>query len=227
MKEEWKKISEFDYEISNFGNLRRLNSNKLRKIQTDKDGYNTITIWKNGKSYFKRINRLVAEAFIPNPNNLPIVNHKDENRKNNYVDNLEWCTVEYNNIYSKARPVMQLDLDGVFINEYNSIKDAEIQTGFASSHIQDCCDITKTHCKTYKNFQWIYKEDYNPNEDYKIKVPMPNRNRQVAQYDLNNNLINVYERLSKVSDNRNYNANVGKCCCGTLETAYGYKWKYI
>ena len=227
MKEEWKKIDGFDYEISNFGNLRRLNSNKLRKLQIDKDGYNVITIWKDGKSYFKRINRLVAEAFIPNPCNLPVVNHKDENKMNNFVENLEWCTVGYNNIYSKSRQVVQLDLDGNFLSEYNSIKDAEIGTGFASSHIQDCCNTAKMHCKTYKGFQWIYKENYNPDGNYKIKVPMPNRGRKVAQYDLSGDLIKVYEKLSNISDDKNYNANVSKCCRGTLDTAYGYKWEYI
>ena len=227
MKEKWEKIKDFDYEISNCGNLRKLNSNKLRKLQTDKDGYNIITIWKNGKSYLKRINRLVAEAFIPNPNNLPIVNHKDENKQNNHVENLEWCTVEYNNVYSKARPIIQLDLDGNFICEYNSIKDAENKTGFASSHIQDCCNPTKVHCKTFKNFQWLYKENYDFNKNYKINKPMPNRGRKVAQYNLNGDLINIYEKLSKINDNKNYNSNIAKCCCGSLKTAYGYKWKYI
>lgn len=227
MKEEWKKIDGFDYEISNFGNLRRLNSNKLRKLQIDKDGYNTVTIWKDGKSHFKRINRLVAEAFIPNPFNLPVVNHKDENKMNNFVENLEWCTVGYNNTYSKSRQIVQLDLDGNLINEYNSIKEAEIETGFASSHIQDCCDVTKTHCKTYKGFQWMYKENYDVNKNYKIENPMPNRGRKVAQYNLNGDLIKVYEKLSKISNDKNYNTNVGKCCRGTLDTAYGYKWEYV
>ena len=227
LKEEWKKVKDFDYEVSNLGNLRRINSKKLRKLQIDKDGYNIITIWRNGKSYLKRINRLVAEAFISNPNNLPIVNHKYENKQNNNVDNLEWCTVKYNNIYSKARPIVQLDLNGNFICEYSSIKDAEIKTGFSSSHIQDCCNKEKIHSKTFKNFQWLYKEDYNCNKNYKISNPMPNRGRKVAQYNLNGDLLNVYEKLARVSDNRSYNANVAKCCRGSLETAYGFKWKYI
>lgn len=56
---------------------------------------------------------------------------------------------------------------------------------------------------------------------------MPNRGRKVAQYNLNGDLLNVYEKLARVSDNRSYNANVAKCCRGSLETAYGFKWKYI
>lgn len=135
--------------------------------------------------------------------------------------------MEYNNIYSKARPVVQLDLEGNFISEYASIKEAELKTKFASSHIQDCCNDKKNYCKTYKGFQWMYKENYNPNKDYKISNPIPNRGRKVVQYDLNDNLINIYEKLSKVSDNKTYNANVAKCCNGILKTAYGYKWKYI
>ncbi|MGN1342040.1 MAG: NUMOD4 domain-containing protein [Bacilli bacterium] len=227
MKEEWKKINDFDYEISNLGNLRTLNTKELKKLQLDKDGYYTTTLWKNGKSYFKRINRLVAEAFIPNPDNLPVVNHKDENKSNNHVDNLEWCTVGYNNIYSKARPIVQIDFDGNFICEYKSIKEAEDKTGFRCAHIQDCCSDKKIHYKTYKGFQWLYKEDYDGSKDYKITPPMPNRGRQVAQYDLDGNLIKVFPRLAAVSENKHYNSTVGKCCRNILNTAYGYKWEYI
>lgn len=227
IKEEWKKIEDFNYEISNFGNLRSLNSGKLRKLQIDKDGYNVITIWKDGKSYFKRINRLVAEAFIPNPYNLPIVNHKDENKKNNCFDNLEWCTVGYNNFYSKARAIIQLDLNGDFICEYESIKDAEVKTGFASSHIQDCCSDIKTHCKTYKGFQWLYKENYNPNKNYKIDNPMPNRGKQIGQYDLDDKFIKIYEKLARVKDDGYDERYVSECCSGLREMAYNCKWHYV
>ena len=113
MQEEiWKDITGFEglYQISNFGNVRVLdricnsaikNSNKvLRKGKLlkkyNKGGYYYAFLMKDSKRYYFRINRLVAMAFIPNPNNLPYVNHKDENPLNNHVDNLEWCTAKYN-----------------------------------------------------------------------------------------------------------------------------------
>lgn len=72
----------------------------LLKPKEDKDGYFSVMLINNGKRYYRRVNRLVAENFIENPNNFPIVNHKDENKKNNDVNNLEWCTVQYNTTYS-------------------------------------------------------------------------------------------------------------------------------
>ena len=130
-----------------------------RKLQKDKDGYYTIKLWKNGKGYFKRVNRLVAQAFIPNPNNYECVNHKNEVRQDNRVENLEWCSIGYNNRYSKTRAIVQLNLEGEFIKEYNSILEAAQELNIASSHIQDCC-ANKKHHNTYKGYKWKYKEDY-------------------------------------------------------------------
>ena len=115
--EVWKTIEEFDdYEVSNFGRVRSVDRIKIRKngvpitikgqiiTQVEKCGNSNIprksvTITKNGKSYTKLVHRLVAKTFIPNPNNYPQVNHKDENPSNNNVDNLEWCTNYYNHHY--------------------------------------------------------------------------------------------------------------------------------
>ena len=72
----------------------------MMKLGTDKDGYKKVQLSYEGKKIYKRAHVLVAEAFIPNPDNLPIVNHKDGIRDNNTIDNLEWCDTLYNNRYS-------------------------------------------------------------------------------------------------------------------------------
>lgn len=78
--------------------------NKLElAVQENADGYYVVNLFSGGKYYHKRVNRLVAEAYIPNPNNLPVVHHKDDDRKNNSVDNLEWCTEFQNNRYKVER----------------------------------------------------------------------------------------------------------------------------
>ena len=106
MNEIWKDILGYEglYQISNLGDVRSLNYNhtgeiKLLKQSTDKYGYKRVGLFKNGKEKKYLIHRLVAMTFIPNPDNLPIINHKDEDKTNNNVNNLEWCTYEYNNNY--------------------------------------------------------------------------------------------------------------------------------
>ena len=98
--EVWKDIEGFPmYQISNYGRVFSRYTNKYMKSHKDKDGYSRLSLRKNNKCYMKRVARLVASAFIPNPDGLPIVNHKDENKANDHAENLEWCTVQYNNTY--------------------------------------------------------------------------------------------------------------------------------
>ena len=113
MKEIWRDIKNLEnyYQISNLGRVRSITrkaktkilNNNYRTIEGQlispaktRDGYLKVTLSKNHKRYYFRVHRLVAEAFIDNPNNYPVVNHKDENKLNNRVDNLEWCTNKYN-----------------------------------------------------------------------------------------------------------------------------------
>ena len=110
MKEIWKDIKGYEklYQVSNLGNVRRIkfinnrtqkDKIKMLKLIKDKKGYLKINLWKNNKSKMFLVHRIVAETFILNPNNLPQVNHKDENKSNNCVENLEWCSQRYNNNY--------------------------------------------------------------------------------------------------------------------------------
>lgn len=118
MEEIWKPAKGFEgyYEVSNLGRVRSVdrvvaakgNSEKLIKgklltLHTNKDGYKRTTLCKENKLFTKFVHRLIAEVFIPNPDNLPQVNHKDEVKSNNCVDNLEWCTAKYNINYGTAK----------------------------------------------------------------------------------------------------------------------------
>lgn len=96
--ENWLPIPEYEdlYEIDTYGNIKSLITNKILKPQLDRKGYFRIGLTKNKKQKFYLIHRLVALTFLPNPNDYKIINHKDGNPKNNYVENLEWCTYSYN-----------------------------------------------------------------------------------------------------------------------------------
>lgn len=115
MEEIWKDIKftdtdgkEYDYtgyyQVSNMGRVRSLKGHtKILKPGKNKDGYLHYSLSENGKSKIFKAHRLVAHMFIKNPNNLPIVNHKDEHKSNNHVENLEWCTAQYNVQYSSHK----------------------------------------------------------------------------------------------------------------------------
>lgn len=168
--EEWKNIEGYEgrYQISNKGNIRSLLDNKgnerivTRKPRIGKQGYYYLNLFKNGKSKSKKIHRLVAEAFILNPDNKEQVNHIDGNKLNNDVSNLEWCTCSENikhalkiglkvmpqgknnymyNRHGKDNPhsmaVIQYDLNSNKIKEWVNIKEA--QETLNISHISDCC----------------------------------------------------------------------------------------
>ena len=104
--EEWKDIKGYEglYQVSNLGRVKSLSNTNTRKEKILKPIYHAryyqITLSKNNIRIQYRVHRLVAEAFIPNPDGLPIINHKDENPLNNNVDNLEWCDSKYNNNYN-------------------------------------------------------------------------------------------------------------------------------
>lgn len=160
----WKPIKGFEgeYEISNFGRVKSLKSNIIMRQYEYRGGYLEVHLRQHSKKYHKKIHRLVSEAFLPNPNNYPEVNHKDENKKNNRFDNLEWCTHQYNNTYNgkhikhgeKVRkPVIQYDLEGNFIKEFISQTEASKQTGIIQGAISNCAN---GYQKQAGGFIWLF-----------------------------------------------------------------------
>lgn len=158
MIEQWKTIIDYpDYEVSNLGRVRsfKFGKEKILSSRIDKDGYLIANLWKNGEQKTCKVHRLVAQAFLPNPNNYPQVNHKDENKQNNCVDNLEWCTNQYNHEYSFAKQVGQYDLNGNLINVWKSTHEIERQTGFDQGNISKCCLGNKSYYTAY-GYIWRY-----------------------------------------------------------------------
>lgn len=133
----WKDIPGFEglYQVSNDGKVRSLNYNRTGKKQIlkqsmDRGGYKMVQLWKNNKKETCKVHRLVAQTFIPNPNNWPQVNHKDENKSNNHISNLEWCTQEYNSNYGTRNERISVAMKGKPKTEQHRKKISENHADF-------------------------------------------------------------------------------------------------
>lgn len=180
MQEVWKDIERFFgwYQVSNLGNVRSVDrffvrddgkpytlKGKLLKQLTVKNGYKKVNLAYKGfhKRYF--VHRLVAEAFIPNPDNLPEINHKDENPSNNCADNLEWCTHKYNSNYGTrpkriggkhSKKVIMCDKNNKIIRIFNSVAEASMITGIHGGSISECCN-GKKYRHSAGGYIWKYE----------------------------------------------------------------------
>ena len=178
-KEIWGDIPNYEglYQASNSGRIKSLdkivNDNggkllvkgRILKPSIDDKGYLQIVLTKNGKRKSYKIHRLIALTFISNPNKLLEVNHKNEIKLDNRVENLEWCTHKYNCNYGtrnyrctkhRNHKVIQFDLFGTYIKTYNSLKEAEQQTNIKYQNIYACC-INKI--KQTKGYIWRYANE--------------------------------------------------------------------
>lgn len=197
-REEWRDVVGYEgyYQVSSFGRVRSLDrmvkhpNGGLRKLKgriispSIRNHYPSIMIGANGVRIHKNIHRLVADAFIPNPDNLPQVNHRNEDKTCNIPDNLEWCDSKYNMNYGnrsakcskalkgrvftdetkirmtnakrdKMTPVLQYTLDGEFVAEYESQRAAARASGVRQSGIQHCL---QKEGRTSGGFIWKFKE---------------------------------------------------------------------
>ena len=196
MIEEWRtavydgEVYEGLYKVSNLGRILSLNYRNTGKPGlmtpvTDTKGYLQVGLWKKGEYKKCKIHRLVAQTFLPNPENKPCINHKiegDEGKKINMVifnedgtidkekSTIEWCTYEENNNYAThneriakantngklSKRVLQLSLDGDLIREWPSIAECG-RNGFHFGNVAACC---RGERKTHKGFRWMYADDY-------------------------------------------------------------------
>ena len=145
----WKEVNGYEglYWISNLGRVKNKHGRILKPGL--RSGYYSVGLMKNKKRVHKRIHRLVAEAFINNPSNLPQVNHKDENKVNNRVENLEWCDNKYNSTYSMGKSVKCIET-GVI---YCSLREASRATGIPVVSISYALN---KKLKTAGDYHWVY-----------------------------------------------------------------------
>lgn len=214
MKEIWKDIEGYEryYQVSNLGRVkslarivkRKFNNYTVRerilKARPDKDGYKYLVLCISCKAKTFQVHRLVANAFIPNPDNLPCINHKDENPSNNCVENLEWCTYSYNNTYNDLAHRRMKKVD------------------YAKRTANTNWELRNSHIDFAKRTQ---------NTDYEAIAEK--RRKAVNQYDKDDNFIKQWKCVNDIAKEYHITPDAIRVhCLGKVKNlTAGYKWRYV
>ena len=249
MDEEWRDVVGYEglYKVSNLGNVYSYYVNRNLKGGYTLDGYRYVALRKNNVRKNKFVHRLVGIAFIDNPDNLPLINHKDENPRNNCVDNLEWCDYEYNVTYNNAhikrgdnmgKCVYAYYRNGNLIAKYKSVRDASRIAGVSSGSISECCIGNRPAAN---NIVWSYEELSIEEIEQKFtlydknKIASQNigeyikktKSKPVNQYDLNGNLIKSYPSASEAGRQLGFSPSaISTTCRGEYKQTNGYVFEY-
>ena len=239
--EEWRFIPNTDniYMISNMGRIKSLDTFRVYPNYTRTCKSRIIKQFPNWQGYLScnlsdskgnkirvSVHKMVCDVFIPNPQKLPCVNHKDENKQNNCYTNLEHCTYSYNLTYGsrageKDIPVLQYDLNGNFIKEYKSVISASKETNISTTSISN-----NTHgwSKSAGGFLWINKKENSPSLLEKYK---DNNKTEVLCFNLDGELLKEYESLTKASKDLGIAyQSISACCRGKIKKVKNYIFKY-
>ena len=246
------------YQVSNFGNVISLNYNhsnsrRLMSLSKSSSGYLHVQLYKNSKSKTYLVHKLVASAFIQNPNDLPEVNHIDGNKTNNNAKNLEWVSRSENQkhaiehslrkpspnisneaVYSnKGIIVLQYRLDGSLVKVWNSVKEAAEYIGSNPKPIYRALSKDNTQCYGYmwKKYTGGDIDETIPKYSRQKRIGKKQINRRptmkICQYSKDGNLIKVWNGYLEIEESLHIsNANIYHCISGRYKTAYGYVWKY-
>lgn len=238
MNIQWKKINykgrDLDYSVSTDGQVRNDIRNTILTPRSDNE-YQVVSLSiGNGIMKPYRVHRLVALAFIPNPENKPYVNHKDGIRYHNAVDNLEWVTPQENAQHArdtgligiqKIRPVRQYNLNGDWMMTFDSATDAARQCGCHQSKITEVC---RGNRRTAGNYQWRYED---AGIDRLPAVPKPScTKKKVAQYTKDGEFIAIYDSYADAARAVNGTSSaISRICSNTpgLHTHKGFVWKIV
>jgi hypothetical protein len=229
--EVWKKIpSELingykNINISSFGRVKYIDDS----IGTGFKYRNYLGISIGGKSYM--MHRLVAQVFLNNIENKPVVNHKDGNKLNSNLSNLEWASYQENSAHAydsglnkSRKQIIQFDIFMNKINEFKSLNDASIKLKISASSIGSCC---QGKIKTASGFRFMFKENYKIGVDYSSNFKKHINNKEVIQFDLNFNKLQVFNSVSEASKKLNINrAGIDDCCKGKQKTSKSFIFMY-
>lgn len=221
-EEIWKPIKGFEgkYAVSNRGRVMNLKTGRVLKHRIDGIGYEYVSLCRSNGTKPKNItiHRLIATTFIDNPDNLPEVNHIDECKTNNNIENLEWVSASQNQRHSahtKSCRINQLTLNGELVKEWDSAHEIERELGFANNHIIAVC---KGKYKQGYGFKWEYSD---PEQQRKV-------NRPVAALTMDGDLICEYKNAAEAARSLKIRDNaIHYCLKGIYKSTNGLKFIYI
>ena len=237
--EEWREIdykkifsenilTDKKYYVSNLGRFKNIYEQIMDNYKVNENGYIKVYIYKKTIA----LHRLVAYTFLENPENKEQVNHKDGNKLNNKVENLEWCSNAENQKHkfemglgnNFTRKVKQYDLNWNLIKEYNSISSAAKEMNISKGTIQS---VLLKNRKTAAGYIWKYSDDVNIDFSEKISIN-ENKGRSVGQYDLNVNLIKIHNSIADAGRNVGvHKNNIWGVINNFRKTSGGFIWKYL
>lgn len=246
--EVWKPIKDYEgYLISSKGRIKSLpkkkgsgngyfTSESIRIQKKQRSGYLEVNLIKDRRQRFFLVHRLVAKAFMPNPYNLPCINHRDENKHNNCVENLEWCTAKYNSNYGTLKerqveiqrrsnrykkPILQYGLDGQFIREWSGIYEVHDTLGYDKYNLYNAC-LHKSSNYTAYGFFWKFKGD-----DFEISPYINPRFKPVLCYTKELVLVGEYPSIIEASVALGIpKRGISACCVGIHKSSGGYIWRH-
>lgn len=230
----WKKFiyegQETDYSVSTEGEVRKDTTNYILSQSSQQD-YKFVSLIINGKQKRMRVHRMVALAFIDNPDNKPYVNHINGKRYDNNVENLEWVTPSENIQHAvntglfksgRTRAVIQYNLNGEQMATFESASEAARQTGGSQSKITMCCRRQRDSANDY---QWRYYDDIQDVQKIEKKFIT---GKKVAQCDEEGNIIKIYPSFKEAARAVNGTSSaISRVCSGTNIRHKGYKWKLV
>ena len=263
MEELWKDIVGYEdiYQVSNMGNVRKIapfsrkmdcsicNPYQLKKVKSS-TGYVHVQLVKDGRSSTINVHKLVAQAFVPNPENKPEINHIDADRSNNISTNLEWVTHVENMVHAvklshidtsimrshkkRMYTVLQYSVQGKFIKEWECVDDIVAEYGIRRCTVYACLN---KHHKSSFDYMWIKRfpgdliqDRIEPLNWMTGKTQKP-RSRKIIQLDKQNKVVHIWDSYHELEDDKSFGkntiANIMKCANGTRKYAYGFIWKYM
>lgn len=245
----WKDVVGFDgYKVSNTGLVKSFRKNTrgvILRQSNDKDGYKKVSMTKNKKEYTKRVHIIVAQAFLPNPENKPVVHHKDNNKSNNHVSNLEWVTVSENTKYAYE--------DGVFTppnaKHYVLIRDGEIVSYYSNGYkMAECVGLNRNLLYEYSTQQdkklydvFTVKTVDAIDKSFPVDLLLPIRSdenmrnsKPIRVLDINKKTIGVYSSPKRCAELNNFGVATlysrlkdGKLYLNEFYLEYITKYEYL